>query len=409
MTRIEPCRTTVSRSAHWPGARSSRTPNVLFIVNSLEVGGAEKHTVTLLNHLDTGRFGLHLAYLKRSEQLLPQLLTGRLRDVLCCDVQRGIELRALQQLRRFIAERDIDVIVCTNTFPMLYGLLARAGSLAMPRLVTVFHTTRLRTAKEKAQMLLYRHLFGRCDLVVYVSENQRRHWRERGITAAPDCVIHNAIDVDHFATGPQAGRLADLRRSLGFGPHDYVIGLCSALRPEKAHGDLLQAIASLRLRGVPAKGLLIGDGPTRPLIEHTRDELGLRDHVRITGICSDVRPYIGCCDVMALVSHSETLSSAALEAMALGKALVMSDVGGASEQIVHGENGFLFAAGDVAELAEHLNVLTSEALRLRMGSAAAHRVRELFTLDTMIRGFSDRIVQLADGGSPIDTQPLRRT
>ncbi len=410
MTPIEPYRTTAWRTGHWDGARSSRKPNVLFIVNSLEVGGAEKHVVTLLNHLDTSRFGLHLAYLKRNEQLLPQLLTGRLQDLVCCNVHRGIERRAVDRLRLLIAEKHIDVIVCTNPYSMLYGSLARAGSPVRPRLVTVFHTTLLESFKKKLQMFVYRHLFGRCDLIVYVSENQRRYWRKRGITAAPDCVVYNGIDVERFAADQLTGRTEELRRGMGFSTHDYVIGLCSVLRPEKAHGDLLQAVARMRSQGAPAKALLIGDGPERANVERKVEELRLRDHVTITGMTSDVRPYIGCCDAMALVSHSvETFSLAALESMALGKALVMSDIGGASEQIVHGENGFLFAAGDITALAAHLSALSCESLRLRFGSSAARRVRQLFTLEAMIRGFSQRIEGVLARDSPsIGFKPLRR-
>jgi glycosyltransferase involved in cell wall biosynthesis len=229
------------------------------------------------------------------------------------------------------------------------------------------------------------------------------------MTAAPDCVVHNGIDVQHFLRDPSATLREDVRRSVGFSSQDYVIGLCSALRPEKAHGDLLQAIARMRSKGVPAKALLIGDGPQRSRIERQSDELRIRDHVSITGMRSDVRPYIECCDVMTLVSHSETFSSAALEAMALGKAVVMSDVGGASEQILHGESGFLFAAADIEALVTCLTALASEPLRARMGCSAAQRVRQLFTLDRMIDGFSDRIEWLLGQHSPaIESRSLQR-
>jgi glycosyltransferase involved in cell wall biosynthesis len=97
---------------------------------------------------------------------------------------------------------------------------------------------------------------------------------------------------------------------------------------------------------------------------------------------------------MTLVSHSETFSIAALEAMALGKPMVMSDTGGAGELVAPGEQGFLFRPGDVATLAEHLRSLASPALRARLGAAAAHRVRERFTVDAMAAHFTDRIEML---------------
>jgi glycosyltransferase involved in cell wall biosynthesis len=182
---------------------------------------------------------------------------------------------------------------------------------------------------------------------------------------------------------------------LGFAPRDYVIGLCSSLRPEKAHGDLLEALGQLRLQGVAAKALFIGDGPERTTIENAARDLGLIEHMVITGFQEDVRPFIGCCDVMTLVSHAiETFSLAALESMALAKPLVMSDIGGASEQVLHGQTGLLFEPGDIAALTGHLRTLESESVRARMGAAAQRRVRQLFTVKTMTDGFTGQIERL---------------
>jgi glycosyltransferase involved in cell wall biosynthesis len=375
----------------------SATPGLLFVVNSLELGGAEKQVVTLLNHLDNSRFRLHLAYLKRGERLLSQLETGRLDELICCDVARGVEWRAVRELSALIRERHIDAVICTNTYSMLYGYLARRQARPeRTKLVTVFHTTLLRTFREKAQMLLYRRLFKRSDLLLYVCENQRDHWRDRGLRAAADAVVHNGIDVNYFADRQTPPERAALRARLGFSPGDTVVGLCSAMRPEKAHGDLLDAIALLRGRGIDTKALFIGDGPERGALERKTRDLGLQGQVVITGMQADVRPYIGCCDIMTLVSHAiETFSLAALESMALGKPLIMSDIGGASEQVVHGQTGLLFEPGDIPALAGHLASLTEESsVRARMGAAAQRRVRQLFTVEAMTAGFTGQMERL---------------
>ena len=370
-------------------------PGLLFVVNSLGIGGAEKQVVTLLNRLDTQRFRLHLAYLKHGEALLPQLDTSRLDELLCCDAQRRVDRAALARLRELAARRNIDAIICTNAYAMLYGWLARAALPSRPALVTVFHTTLLKGYKEKLQMLVYSSLFKRCDLLIYVCENQRRYWQGQGLRHATDAVVHNGIDVEHFNDRREAGESQEVRATFGFGAADYVVGLCSALRPEKAHSDLLQVLARMRAQGIPVKALFIGDGPERSRIEAGIDALGLGGEVRITGLQQDVRPLIACCDVMALVSHSvETFSLAALESMSMGKALVMSDIGGASEQVLHGLNGFLFEPGDLDSLQRHLTSLRSQALRDQMGTCGAQRVRRLFTVDSMTSGFENRLDEL---------------
>jgi glycosyltransferase involved in cell wall biosynthesis len=381
---------------------AARAPGVLFIVNSLETGGAEKQVVTLLNGLDDRRFRLHLAYLKRNEKLLPQLRRERLARLVCCDVVRRVDINAIRRLRELIVDGGIDAIVCTNEYSTLYGQLALRGSGVSAKLVTVFHTTAPRSLKERAQMLLYRRLFNRSDLLVYVCESQGGYWRRRGLRPAADEVIYNGIDADYYTDGRSSGELQAFRHSLGFRAEDYVVGLCSVFRPEKAHGDLLVAISRLRAAGLPAKALLIGDGPERRAIADTTARLGLEGHVVITGLEEDVRPFIGACDVMALVSHSiESFSLAALESMSLGKPMVLSDVGGARELVVHGESGFVFAPGDIETLVMHLRTLSSRALREPFGRAAARRVRERFTVQAMAERFADCIDGLlADRAQP---------
>ena len=402
------CRARVDPRTRGRQPVTERRPGVLFVVNSLAAGGAERQVISLLNHLDTRRFRLHLAYLRPSEALLERLDASRLDAVECAAVSGRLDPRAVGRLQRLVQAREIDLIVSTNTFSTLYGALARMASARTPKLLAVFHTTALYTSKQRLAMRFFRHVFARCDRLVYVCENQRAFWHTRGLRARSDAVVHNGIDVAHFADQLTAAEKRALRARLGFGADDYVVGLCGALRPEKAHGDLLRAVATLRARGLPVTALLIGEGPQRPDIERTAASLGIADSVRITGFQADVRPFIAACDVMTLVSHAiETFSLAALESMACAKPLVMTDIGGASEQIAHGVHGLLYAPGDVEALANHLQTLADGRVREVMGAAAAERVRRCFTLPRMVNGFEREFDDVLGGGAL--TAPTRAT
>jgi glycosyltransferase involved in cell wall biosynthesis len=90
-------------------------------------------------------------------------------------------------------------------------------------------------------------------------------------------------------------------------------------------------------------------------------------HVTVTGLQQDVRPLLGACDVLTLCSTAvETFSLAALEAMALARPVVHSDVGGAAEMIRDGEQGFLFPVNDTAALVGRLHALADPAVRERL-------------------------------------------
>jgi glycosyltransferase involved in cell wall biosynthesis len=248
-------------------------------------------------------------------------------------------------------------------------------------------------------MLLNWILFRRCELLIYVSHAQRRYWRARGLRARRDIVIQNGVDTEHFADRLTVAQRAQARAEFGFTPDDYVIGLCASLRPEKAHEDLLLALQRLRQQGVPAKALMIGDGPRRAQIEHRIMQLQLQGAAVITGYRPDVRACIACCDVMTLTSHAvETFSMAALESMALGKPLVMSRIGGAEEQVRQGVNGFLFEVGDIEALTLHLVTLSDPQQRRTMGEAARQIVHGTFTAERMMAAFTRELLAL--GNSP---------
>lgn len=376
--------------------------NVLFILNSLCVGGAEKQAISLINGLDTTRYAVSLLYLKREEALLGQIDPASCSNgIKCLGVKKGVEWRAIRELSEHLRDKRIDVIVCTNMFASLYGWLARrrARQRRKIHLVEVFHTTDVGSFKERLSMTLYRPLMRLTELLIYVCKSQALHWKERGLRSRQEAVIYNGIDSRHFEDVWSPEEKTAFRASHGIESADYVIGLCAVMRPEKAHSDLLAAIAQLRETGVGnVKCLLIGDGPERERIEAQIRGLGLTDSVRITGFMQDVRPAIAACDVMVLASHHvETFSIAALEAMALGKPMVMTRIGGASEQVVDGESGFLYPAGDIGALATSLRTLSNPALRSAKGSKAATRVREAFDLSRMIKNYEVVLSDLVSG------------
>lgn len=372
------------------------TLRVLFLVNSLCVGGAEKHVVSLVNGLDPARHRLALTALKREEALLPQIAPHRLADGLAClDVAQGLSWGAVRRLARQLDAQRTDVLVCTNMYALLYGWLARALSRRGPqvRLVEVFHSTLPESRKEARHMVLYRHLVRRADLLVFVCQAQADHWHVHGLRARQDVVIHNGIDTARFSDTSSPEDKRRLRAQQGFGETDLVVGLCGVMRPEKAHGDFLRALAQVVQepetvrKGQRVCGWLIGDGPLRAALERDIDALGLRERVRISGFVQDVRPLVAACDAMAITSTTETFSLAALEAMALGKPLLMTDVGGAREQVRHGHNGWLVPVGDVQAMAGALARWLEPNARAAMGLRAAAEVRERFELAGMVHGF----------------------
>ena len=155
------------------------------------------------------------------------------------------------------------------------------------------------------------------------------------------------------------------------GDRPPTIACVAALRPEKGHDVLLNALPLVR-RDVPdARLVLIGEGDCRPALEAQAAALGLGDSVEFLGSVGEIWSHLAEADVFALASRSEAFGIAIAEAMAAGLPVVASDAGAVPELVVPGVTGELFPPGDHEALARRLvRILTSPELRSEMSSAA---------------------------------------
>jgi len=377
---------------------------LLFITGSLVHGGAERHSITLANRLAERGHEVRFAYVKADHSQLERL--RGMAGVECLDARRYLDLGAISRLIGFIQSTKPDVVVAANPYAMAYASIAlRTTGTAAPLAVT-YHTTVLPDAKSWVQMLYYRPFFWSADRLVFVCESQQRHWLRRGVAARSSLVIYNGVDCEHWRPGAPQER-ALIRGALGLQEGDFVVGMCAVFRPEKNHLQLVEAIAALRRRGIPARALLIGDGEMRPAIEARARSLGVAGDVLITGLQQDVRPFVGACDSVALCSGAvETFSLAALEAMALEKPVVHSAVGGAAEMVRPWHTGFIFPVGDSRALVEALAALTDGQLRARMGMQAREAVEARFSERAMVERYEQTLQELTSQRKQHET--LRR-
>lgn len=370
---------------------------LLFVADHLKPGGAERHLAALACGLAARGHQVMLAYLKASEGLAGELRRGGVQCILCCDARGGLDLAALARLGALVEAARPALLVATSQYSLMFAALAVRRAARRPALAFICHSMGVvrRGARARLRFLVYRQFYRLADCVVFVSALQRDYFAALGIRPARAEVVHNGVDLAHFAPDRVADGARALRARLAFRPDDLVVGLCALFREEKRQADLMAALALLRGRGLPVKALLVGDGPLRPQLEACRARLDLGGSVVLAGMQHDVRPYIALCDVMALTSHSETFPIATLEYMALARPLVASDVGGLREQVRHGHNGLLYPAGDIDALAAALARLADPALRAQLGQRALDTVRQRFDLRHMLARYEALFTALA--------------
>ena len=365
----------------------------MFLLNSLTIGGSEKKTVNMANHLASVGHRIHIAWLCKPDTLIDSIDAKV--STLYLDRRGKIDLSIPGKLCNYFKNNDIHAIWCVNAYPALYAWSAAWRQKDRPRLVVSNNTTTFHSHYDQLQMLVYAPVFRRFDTLVYGTELQRVLWTGKyGLAGTDSRVIYNGIDTTYFTPPASVAARNDLRARYNIGPDVLCLGCVAQFRPEKAHADLVEALEHSVARGIPCHLLLVGEGRTRPAIEHRVAGKGLQDRVTFLGSQDDVREALAAMDIFILASTSvETFSNAALEAMAMQKAVILSRIGGATEMLGSGENGILYTAGNVDELATAIERLADRATREHYAANARARVCERFTLERMA---TDYVATLAD-------------
>ena len=364
----------------------------VFVLNSLCLGGSEKKMVAISNALFAAGYRIHIAYLCLPDTLAASIAPGI--TVVPLGRRGKFSFSALRRLCKYIRTEQIEHVVAVNLYPLLYACLASRISRPRRTCVALINSFDQRSRREEWFMKIYAPLLRRCDLLVFGSELQKTKWlKAYGLDSKRCRTVYNGVDTTYYRPAP-ASRQTE--RKLGFGASDFVIGTVGVLRPEKRQVDLLHAAGVLKRRGIPVRVLLVGDGPCAAHLRKVAQELDLTESVVFYGLADDVRPLLAVMDVFVLSSVTETFSNAALEAMASGCCVVLSDVGGAREMVVDGESGYVYAPGDVPELARLLGVLYGDqTTKRRLSAAARARVVEHFSYNQMLGGYQKYVISAA--------------
>jgi glycosyltransferase involved in cell wall biosynthesis len=367
---------------------NAAVPHVLTLTDAIGHGGAERIAVDLAIRLDPGRFRRTLCVTRPPAAAADVALADHRRlveagvDVLALDRRSRADVRGLSPLIRRLARGRVDVIHAHKFGSNVWAaLLGRA--LRVPVVIAHEHTWSFEGQWLRRQ--LDRHVVGRlADVVVAVSEADRVRMIDT-VKMRGDRIVLIPNGISFEADGD---RLA-VRRELGLDPNAPVLAQTAVLRPQKAIGVMLEAMALVRRSHPVARLLVIGPGDTGEL-QDLAMRLGVAEAVTFMGARSDVPAILGGADVGVLSSDFEGSPLAVLEYMAAGLPVVATDVGGLPQIVNDGVTGLLVPARDPASLATAVcRLLDDERLARRMGEQGRARQRAEFSMDAMTRRVSD--------------------
>lgn len=292
--------------------------------------------------------------------------------------RKGLDFAGIAQCLRAIRMHGIE-LVHTHSSPDAWtaGIAARLAG------VPVVRSRHLSTPVKRGWTT--RFVYGRlADRVIASGQAIKDHLIEAG-GLDRDWIVSIPAGVDLRRFAPRADGPA-VRRELGLGDSDFVVGIVAVLRSWKGHAVLLDAVRELLNLGVPARLLIVGAGPQEASLRKKISDLGLTAHVQMLGHHDDVPRLIGAMDCVALpATKNEATSQALPQALAMKVAVVATAVGGLPEVVSDKDTGLLVAPANPAALCEALAWMHANPAEARRLAERGHaRVRAEFTFEKTI-------------------------
>lgn len=206
--------------------------------------------------------------------------------------------------------------------------------------------------------------------------------------------VYNFID-DRVYNRSDSSHLKD---EYGIHPEEKVIIHVSNFRPVKRVQDVVRTFEKIT-KGIPAKLLLVGDGPEMTVVCKLVKKLNIGDKVLFLGKQDSVEELYSISDLMLLLSEKESFGLVALEAMACGVPCIGTNVGGIPEVIDHGQSGYICELGDIEDMSDKaIDLLQNSEKHQEFSEASVKLVREKFQATTIVKQYEDLYKSLLQSG-----------
>jgi glycosyltransferase involved in cell wall biosynthesis len=363
---------------------------LLFIAPDMHRGGAERQWATLIPALARRGAAVRLLCLNDEGPLYDEVRAAGI-PATCLHLRGRTDTLAL---RRALTEAGSlpGAVVTRGVSPQLVGeaIARRAGAAHVLNEHTPLTPMGDLLPLRAHQTALTRLVAPRVDRVIAVTERQIEPLLGRGYQGERIVVVPNGLFEGDVRV---RARAEDTRRELGLGERDFAVLCVANLRPEKGVAAFVDAVAAARRQVPGLHGLLVGEGPERAALEA---RIGGAEDVRLLGSRGDVPDLLAACDAFCLLSEAEALPMSILEAMALARPVVTTDVGGTVEAVVHAQTGLVVPSHDTGASAAALARLAAQPEWSReLGERGQERQRRVFGGEAMVEGYQRALAGVA--------------
>jgi glycosyltransferase involved in cell wall biosynthesis len=361
---------------------------VMFPINYLGVGGAERQLVELVKGIDKTRYKPIIVTLFPGGALDSEVQQIPGAQLISLNRNGKYDFTILNRMYTLLKRKEVDIIQPFLTPATFFSLLPSMPARTSVKIITERCGVRIKANYGHRIYQSIEDFFTRfADWVIPNSESGKNLLVKRGINPDRIKVIYNGINFERLVC--DQAKIAQIQNQIKQSSDDKIVGITASLTPAKDHVTFLRGAKLIHQAMPKTRFAILGDGPLRQDLENLTIELDIKPYVTFLGNQREVGSYVSTFDVFCLSSiDHEGCSNATLEAMYLEKPVVVTDLGGNREVVAHDETGLIVPVRSPEALADGVLAYLKQPDKARiMGNNAKKSVITRFSLPRMIHNY----------------------
>lgn len=360
---------------------------ILYVIDNLEFGGGERGFLQIMNGLNKENFAIHVASHPGGE--FGKKISEMRVSFLPVNMLKRYNLLTILKLISIISKKGIHIVHSQGARADFFARVAvRAthrpylvSTIQMP--VEGYNVSVLR----KRFYLFFDRFFERyVDHFIVVSDSLKRTIaKDHQVDLNKISKVYNGIELDVYKPDVLGHSSKEIKENIGIKSGDFVLGAVGRLIWQKGFEDLICSLPQIVKMHPEVKLLIVGDGPLRKSLQELAKGLNVNDSIFFTGFRNDLKEILSSIDLLIIPSLLEGFPMITLEAMAMEKPIIATNIDGITEQITNEKDGILVPPKEPNEIAKAIMklFLNQEGAR-RMASAARKKVEHQFSVKKMI-------------------------
>ncbi|NUN64580.1 glycosyltransferase family 4 protein [Pseudanabaena biceps] len=366
---------------------------VLQLIDDASLGGGQMHVLLLSKYLQLEDIEVEIAT-EATGWLVDQAQILGI-PTYAIAISNKLTCQSFQNIYQLLKFQKFDVIHTHGGTAGFWGRLVAASLQNKPKVIHTYHGLHyLNTTQTKSpQQTIKTAIFQKIDqLLLHITDrvicvccsDYEKAIAAKVTSPAKTSIVYNGIEIDKFSD-PLHKETA--RKIFDISPTEFIFGNVGRLHEQKGHKYLLQAFSKVADR---ARLLIIGDGDLKDVLIKLADDLQISDRVTFLGARSDIYEFLSAIDVFVMPSLWEGQPIALLEALAIGKPCIISDVDGIPEVITNGVNGYLVKPKNVEGLTQVMNeAINNPEILQQFADAGVNTITEKFLAQNMAKAIAD--------------------